>query len=100
MSSQYSERSLDSPVDAIAPAEDGLEVQIGALNDQAERCRRLAKASFNRELNAMLGTMADGFERTAKELSKKRCSSTLQAELDGPMGGSDDQASGQQRPRP
>ena len=74
MSSQYSERLLDSPVDALAPADDWLEVQIGALNDQAERCRRLAEASFNRELNAMLGTMAEGFERTAEELSKRRSS--------------------------
>ncbi len=46
--------------------------QVEALGDQAERCRRLADATFNREVSDMLGTMAEGYERTAEELSKKR----------------------------
>jgi hypothetical protein len=45
---------------------------IGALNAQAERCRRLAGAMYNREVSEILGSMADGFERTAAEISKSR----------------------------
>jgi hypothetical protein len=51
----------------------GFDAEIGALNEQAERCRRLAEATFNREVNAMLGDMAKGYERTAGELSKRFC---------------------------
>lgn len=46
--------------------------QIGALSDQAERCRRLADATFNREVSKMLDSMADGYERAAGELTSKR----------------------------
>jgi hypothetical protein len=46
--------------------------QIGALSDQAERCRRLADATFNREVSKMLDSMAEGYERAAGELSSKR----------------------------
>jgi PAS domain S-box-containing protein len=46
--------------------------QAGTLNDEAERCRRLADATFNREVSDMLESMADGYEHTAKALSKKR----------------------------
>lgn len=45
--------------------------QVGALSDQAERCRRLADATFNREVSEMLGSMAEGYERVAGELSSK-----------------------------
>jgi hypothetical protein len=45
---------------------------LGALNAQAERCRRLAGAMYNREVSEILGSMADGFERTAAEISKSR----------------------------
>ncbi len=62
------------PVDALVPPSVWLEAQVRALNDQAKRCRRLAEASFNRELNAMLDTMAEGFEHKAGELSKGRSS--------------------------
>jgi PAS domain S-box-containing protein len=44
--------------------------QILALNDQANRCRRLADATFNREVSQMLGNMAKGYQQTAGELSK------------------------------
>lgn len=46
--------------------------QLEMLNEQAERCRRLAGATYDREIAAMLGRMAEGYERTAEELSKKR----------------------------
>ena len=42
------------------------------LNEQAERCRRLADATFNREVSDMLGDMAEGYERTAEELTRTR----------------------------
>jgi hypothetical protein len=45
---------------------------LGALNAQAERCRRLAGAMYNREVSEILGSMADGLERTAAEISKSR----------------------------
>lgn len=45
--------------------------QAGALNAQAEKCRRLAEATYNREMAEILGSMAKGYERTADELSKK-----------------------------
>lgn len=48
------------------------EEQAGSLNEQAERCRRLAGATFNREVCDMLGNMAQDYERTAGELSRKR----------------------------
>jgi hypothetical protein len=46
--------------------------QAEALNVEAERCRRLADATFNREVSDILGTMAEGYERTAGELSRQR----------------------------
>lgn len=48
------------------------EEQANSLNDQAERCRRLADATFNREVSEMLGNMAEDYERTAGELARKR----------------------------
>lgn len=45
--------------------------QVEALSDQAERCRRLAGATFNREVSEMLGNMADGYECAAEQLSRK-----------------------------
>lgn len=44
--------------------------QVGSLNAQAERCRRLADATFNQEVSDMLGCMAAGYERTAAELCR------------------------------
>jgi PAS domain S-box-containing protein len=44
--------------------------QSEALHAQAERCRRLAGAIYNRESTSVLEGMADGFERTATELGK------------------------------
>jgi PAS domain S-box-containing protein len=42
--------------------------QTAVLDDQAERCRRLASALYSRESSVVLQQMADGFERTAAEL--------------------------------
>ena len=48
------------------------EAQAAALNAQAERCRRLAEATYNREMADMLRLMAEDYERTAAELFNKR----------------------------
>jgi PAS domain-containing protein len=45
--------------------------QSQALQDQAERCRRLAGALYSRESTTVLEGMADGFERTAAELGRR-----------------------------
>ena len=42
--------------------------QEDALHRQAERCRRLAQATYDRQTCKMLGDMAMGFDRTATEL--------------------------------
>ena len=46
--------------------------ELSALNDQAERCRRLAGATYNREVSEMLGNMAEDYERSAAKLSEHR----------------------------
>lgn len=43
--------------------------QSQALHEQAERCRRLAGATYDRETSKVLGDMATGFDRTADDLS-------------------------------
>lgn len=50
---------------------DNIDAELSTLNDQAERCRRLASATYDREVSQMLGSMAEGFERSAEELSKR-----------------------------
>ena len=45
--------------------------QSHALHDQAERCRRLADATYDRQTSKVLGDMADGFDRTADDLCRK-----------------------------
>lgn len=42
-----------------------------AFKAQAERCRRLAAATYNREMSQSLGALAEEYERTAQELAKK-----------------------------
>jgi PAS domain S-box-containing protein len=44
--------------------------QVDALTAQADRCRRLADATYNREVSDILGSMASRYERTAEELSR------------------------------
>ena len=46
------------------------EEQVQALTEQAQKCRRLAGATYNREMSEILSGMADGYERTAAELSR------------------------------
>ena len=48
------------------------EAQAAALNAQAHRCRRLADATYNREMADMLRLMAEDYERSAAELLQKR----------------------------
>jgi PAS domain S-box-containing protein len=45
--------------------------QAEALADQANRCRRLADAMYDREASRVLSSMAEGFERTANDLGAK-----------------------------
>lgn len=45
--------------------------QSQALHEQAERCRRLAEATYDRETSKILGDMAEGFHRVAAELLQK-----------------------------
>ena len=45
--------------------------QSGRLHDQANRCRRLAGAIYNRETANVLETMAVQFDRTAHDLSNQ-----------------------------
>lgn len=46
--------------------------QSDKLHEQADRCRRLAGATYDRGTSKMLGDMADGFDRTADALTDKR----------------------------
>lgn len=43
--------------------------QTSALHQQAERCRRLANATYDRRTSQVLGDMAEGFDRTADDLA-------------------------------
>jgi hypothetical protein len=45
--------------------------QAEALGEEARRCRRLAGATYNREMSGILDTMADEFERTAQGLAAR-----------------------------
>ena len=44
--------------------------QSEVLAEQAQRCRRLADATYDRQTSKVLATMADGFARTAEDLSR------------------------------
>jgi PAS domain S-box-containing protein len=45
--------------------------QSEALHEQAERCRRLADATYDRETSKILGDMADEFARKATNLNAR-----------------------------
>ena len=51
---------------------DVTEEQSEALHRQAEHCLRLADATYDRVTNRVLGDMAAGFEKTARDLAIKR----------------------------
>ena len=53
--------------------------QSHALHDQAERCRRLADATYDRQTSKVLGDMADDFDRTADDLCRKHGPRSAQA---------------------
>lgn len=46
--------------------------QSETLHEQAERCRRLAQATYDRATSKVLGDMASGFDKTAGDLEHKR----------------------------
>jgi len=46
--------------------------EVRALREQAERCRRLSEATYERETRMALRAMADGFDKTADALANKR----------------------------
>lgn len=46
--------------------------QADALHEEADRCRRLADATYDREVSKVLGDMAEGFDNIAEGLSGKR----------------------------
>lgn len=46
--------------------------QCSALHDQANRCRRLSGATYDRATSKALDDMAEGFDRTADGLTAKR----------------------------
>lgn len=46
--------------------------QSEALHEQAQRCRRLADATYDRATSKVLGDMAAEFDRTADDLAPKR----------------------------
>ncbi|MFL6731084.1 MAG: PAS domain-containing protein [Sphingomicrobium sp.] len=46
--------------------------QSEALQEQANRCRRLAEATYDRATSKVLGEMASGFEKTACKLTATR----------------------------
>ena len=46
--------------------------QSQSLHEQANQCRRLADATYDRQTSKVLGDMADGFDRTADDLSAMR----------------------------
>lgn len=57
---------------AINMLVDVTEEQVDALNEQAERCRRLADSTYSREMSGILVEMAAGYEQTAECLARKR----------------------------
>lgn len=46
--------------------------QSEVLHQEAERCRRLADATYDRATSKVLGDMAEGYSKTAKDLAGKR----------------------------
>jgi PAS domain S-box-containing protein len=57
---------------AINMLVDVTQEQSEALALQAERCRRLAQAMYNRQTSDVLANMAERFDQTAAELKTKR----------------------------
>jgi len=51
---------------------DVTEQQAVALSEEAQRCRRMADAMYDRTIREVLATMASGFETTVRELTSRR----------------------------
>jgi PAS domain S-box-containing protein len=60
-----------SIVGAVNMLIDVTDEQSDALHQQAERCRRLAKATYDRATSKVLAAMADRFDTTADGLAPK-----------------------------
>jgi PAS domain S-box-containing protein len=56
-------------VGAVNMLIDVTDEQTDALHEQAERCRRLAEATYDRQTSKVLSDMAEGFDQTAKDLT-------------------------------
>lgn len=50
---------------------DVTEEQSHSLHEQADRCRRLADATYDRSTSKVLGDMASSFDKTADDLSER-----------------------------
>jgi len=61
-----------SLVGAVNMLIDVTEQQSEALHEQADRCRRLADATYDRATSKVLGDMASSFDKTAGDLAHKR----------------------------
>lgn len=57
---------------AVSMLVDVTDEQSNILREQAERCRRLAEATYDRSTSKALDDMAAEFERTAAELMNRR----------------------------
>jgi hypothetical protein len=59
-------------VGAVNMLIDVTEEQASALADQAERCKRLAEATYDRQTSNTLAAMARGYEDTAARLQSSQ----------------------------
>ena len=59
-------------IGAVNMLVDVTDEQSEALHEQAERCRRLADATYDRATSKILGDMAEGYDRTADDLAHGR----------------------------
>ena len=58
-------------IGAVNMLVDVTEEQSHSLYEQADRCRRLAEATYDRTTSKVLGDMAASFDKTARTLSNK-----------------------------
>lgn len=58
-------------VGAVNLLVDVTDEQTHSLHDQADRCRRLAEATYDRVTSKVLGDMAAGFDKAARDLAGK-----------------------------
>jgi len=71
----HPDHPLDTSVNALTSGPDGSgtpEEVAEALAEQANRCRRLANSMYDREASRLLSNMADGFDKSANELTQNR----------------------------